>query len=139
MRGIQLSSPSSERQDDLAFFIAQRGVIVFRDQDSKDKGLEANKKFTEHYGPLHIHPSSGAPVNYAEFHIVYHRKESDNYEEAFNEKLTLKGCTVISLMRSSLHLIPSLPSWKAQRKVEILYSPIVLRPIEDYLQISKRC
>ncbi|CCH40521.1 Alpha-ketoglutarate-dependent sulfonate dioxygenase [Wickerhamomyces ciferrii] len=91
VEGVQLSQLDSKGKDDLALYVAQRGVVVFRNQDLKDKGLEFNKKFGEHFGPLHIHPSSGAPLDYPEFHITYRRKDPNEYQKVFGNRLHTKG------------------------------------------------
>ncbi|ONH67782.1 Alpha-ketoglutarate-dependent sulfonate dioxygenase [Cyberlindnera fabianii] len=85
IRGIQLSELSTQAKNDLALFVAQRGVVVFRNQDLKDKGLEFNKKLGEHFGPLHVHPSSGAPENYPQFHITYRRHDPEEYNKSKND------------------------------------------------------
>lgn len=91
VRGVQLSQLSDQAKDDLALFVAQRGVVVFRDQDLKDKGLEFNKQFGEYFGPLHVHPSSGAPANYPQFHITYRRKDPNEYNIVHAKTLSTKG------------------------------------------------
>lgn len=91
VRGLQLSQLDDAAKNDLALFVAQRGVVVFRDQDLKDKGLEFNRQFGSYFGPLHIHPSSGAPEGYSQFHIVYRRKDPTEYEKTFKDRLTVKG------------------------------------------------
>ncbi|CDR41233.1 CYFA0S06e04500g1_1 [Cyberlindnera fabianii] len=91
VRGVQLSELSDAGKNDLALLVAQRGVVVFRDQDLKDKGLEFNKKFGEYFGPLHTHPSSGAPENYSQFHIVYRRKDPEEYNKTFGKQLSVRG------------------------------------------------
>lgn len=91
VRGIQLSSLSDAAKDELALFVAQRGVVVFREQDLKEKGLDFNKQFGQHFGPLHVHPSSGAPVNYPEFHITYRRNDPDEYKKVFGQRTSLKN------------------------------------------------
>jgi len=91
VRGVQLSQLSDQGKNDLARYVAERGVVVFRDQDLKDKGLEFNKKLGEYFGPLHIHPSSGAPQNYPEFHITYRRKDPNEYNIVFEKNLSTKG------------------------------------------------
>ncbi|CDR42430.1 CYFA0S09e03422g1_1 [Cyberlindnera fabianii] len=89
IRGIQLSELSTQAKNDLALFVAQRGVVVFRNQDLKDKGLEFNKKLGEHFGPLHVHPSSGAPENYPQFHITYRRHDPEEYNKVFRKRTSL--------------------------------------------------
>ncbi|ANZ77876.1 BA75_05064T0 [Komagataella pastoris] len=73
VEGVQLSQLTPDQKDDLALFVAQRGVVVFRDQDLRDRPLEEVKKFGQYFGPLHIHQTSGAPDGFPEFHIVYKR------------------------------------------------------------------
>lgn len=55
IRGLQLSQLNNQQKDELALLIAERGVVVFRDQDFKDIGVEKQKEFGEYFGPLHIH------------------------------------------------------------------------------------
>lgn len=57
IRGLQLSKLSDAQKDELALLIAERGVVVFRDQDFKDIGIEQQKAFGRYFGPLHIHVS----------------------------------------------------------------------------------
>jgi taurine dioxygenase/sulfonate dioxygenase len=90
VHGVQLSSLNSTGKNELALFVAQRGVVVFRDQDLKEKGLEFNKQFGEHFGPLNIHPSSGAPEGYPQFHITYRRNDPDEYNKVFAKRTSLK-------------------------------------------------
>ncbi|GME94943.1 unnamed protein product [[Candida] boidinii] len=78
--GLQLSSLDDKAKDDLALLVAKRGVVVFRNQDFKDKGPAFVKEWGEYFGPLHIHPTSGAPAGFPEFHVVY-RREGKNEDE----------------------------------------------------------
>jgi sulfonate dioxygenase len=55
VRGLQLSELNDLQKDELALLIAERGVVVFRDQDFKDIGIEKQKAFGRYFGPLHIH------------------------------------------------------------------------------------
>ena len=57
IRGQQLSQLNEQQRDELALLIAERGVVIFRDQDFKDIGVEKQKEFGRHFGPLHIHVS----------------------------------------------------------------------------------
>ncbi|KAK2049568.1 Clavaminate synthase-like protein [Colletotrichum somersetense] len=56
IRGLQLSRLDGRQKDELALLIAERGVVVFRDQGFKDIGAEKQKEFGRSFGPLHIHP-----------------------------------------------------------------------------------
>ncbi|KAJ4172427.1 hypothetical protein NW754_002626 [Fusarium falciforme] len=55
IRGLQLSQLNDLQKDELALLIAERGVVVFRDQDFKDIGIQKQKEFGRYFGPLHIH------------------------------------------------------------------------------------
>ena len=53
--GLQLSSLTEDQKDELALLIAERGVVVFREQDFKDIGVEKQKEFGQSFGRLHVH------------------------------------------------------------------------------------
>lgn len=55
VRGVQLSSLSSQQKDELALWAAERGVLVFRDQDFVDQSPEFLKEYGSHFGRLHVH------------------------------------------------------------------------------------
>ncbi|KAL3429970.1 hypothetical protein BDV09DRAFT_189650 [Aspergillus tetrazonus] len=69
--GIQLSSLTSAQKDDLSLLAAERGVVVFRDQDFADIGPERQRKFGRHFGPLHVHQMGGHIKDYPEILPVY--------------------------------------------------------------------
>ncbi|KAB8079335.1 hypothetical protein BDV29DRAFT_151939 [Aspergillus leporis] len=72
IRGVQLSQLSVEGLDQLALLAAQRGVLVFRDQDFADIGTGRQRDIVAHYGPLHQHPTMGYPQGTGpEFQVVY--------------------------------------------------------------------
>ncbi|KAK6212520.1 hypothetical protein LQW54_005104 [Pestalotiopsis sp. IQ-011] len=76
IEGVQLSQLSPEGLDELALLAAQRGGLVFRNQDFIGMSLEAQKKVVAHFGPLHVHgwaphPAAGSP----EHMIIYDHKE----------------------------------------------------------------
>ena len=76
IEGVQLSKLSSEGLDELALLAAQRGCLVFRNQDFCDIGFEAQKKIVRHFGPLHIHGWAPHPAAGSEEHmIIYDHKE----------------------------------------------------------------
>ena len=58
IKGLQLSQLSDAQKNELALLVAERGVVVFRDQDFKDIGLKKQKEFGEYFGRLHVHVSS---------------------------------------------------------------------------------
>ena len=74
----------------LALYVAQRGVVVFRDQDFVDQSPEWQlNKWGSTFGRLHIHPTSGQPKEYPHFHLVYHDDQSSGKLE-YNRN-TLSG------------------------------------------------
>ncbi|KAK9369791.1 hypothetical protein V1509DRAFT_657594 [Lipomyces kononenkoae] len=83
VRGLQLSELTSEGKDELALFVAQRGVVVFREQDLKDKPIDWLLAYSSHFGRNHIHPTSGAPRDHPEVHIVYRSKSEAASENTF--------------------------------------------------------
>ncbi|KAI4193498.1 MAG: hypothetical protein LQ350_008286 [Teloschistes chrysophthalmus] len=84
VEGVQLSSLSNAGKDQLALLAAQRKVLVFRDQDFADLPIEQASKYGAYFGPLHIHPTSGAPKGHPEIHVV-HRGTDDRSGEILLE------------------------------------------------------
>lgn len=58
IRGLQLSRLTDNQKNELALLIAERGVVVFRDQDFKEIGPAKQKEFGAYFGPLHVHVGS---------------------------------------------------------------------------------
>ncbi|ODN94328.1 hypothetical protein L198_05185 [Cryptococcus wingfieldii CBS 7118] len=72
VHGVQLSQLDERAKSQLALFVAQRGVVVFRDQDFIDQDPEWQlHSWGSTFGRLHIHPTSGQPAEFPEFHLVY--------------------------------------------------------------------
>ncbi|SCU92315.1 LADA_0F15786g1_1 [Lachancea dasiensis] len=86
IRGLQLSQLSDPEKDELALFVAQRGVVVFRDQDFAQHGPKFASDYGRYFGKLHIHQTSGAPKNHTELHIVYRRPDPQELESFFRDK-----------------------------------------------------
>lgn len=76
IHGVQLSQLNDAAKDELALFVAQRGVVAFRDQDFNTKGPGFATEYGRYFGRLHIHPTSGAPKGHPEVHVVYRRPET---------------------------------------------------------------
>jgi sulfonate dioxygenase len=55
IRGLQLSKLTDAQKNELALLIAERGVVIFRDQDFKDIGPQKQKELGAYFGPLHVH------------------------------------------------------------------------------------
>jgi len=63
IEGVQLTELDSNGRDQLALYVARRGLVVFRDQqDFIDRGVDYYREWGRHFGRLHIHPTSGHPV-----------------------------------------------------------------------------
>ncbi|KAI9637152.1 alpha-ketoglutarate-dependent sulfonate dioxygenase, partial [Dioszegia hungarica] len=72
IEGIQLSQLDARAKGQLALYVAQRGVVVFRDQDFVDQSPEWQlESWGKTFGRLHTHPTSGQPKEYQQFHLVY--------------------------------------------------------------------
>ncbi|KAB5513318.1 dioxygenase-like protein [Coniochaeta sp. 2T2.1] len=89
--GLQLSSLSDVQKDELALLIAERGVVVFRDQDFKDIGIEKQKEFGRYFGPLHIHPVGSHVANHLELHNIYLGPDNEYRARSKSNKLTTVG------------------------------------------------
>lgn len=80
---VQLLELNESGKNELALFIAQRGVAVFRNQNFASKGPRFATDFGRHFGRLHIHPTSGAPKGVPELHITYRRPEKSEFGRIF--------------------------------------------------------
>jgi sulfonate dioxygenase len=83
---LQLNNFSTEQRDELARLVAERGVVVLRDQKLTPEELI---KFGSYYGakerPLHQHPSSGVPRRRGldNIHVVWHDEHMRPSDSAF--------------------------------------------------------
>jgi alpha-ketoglutarate-dependent taurine dioxygenase len=56
---------------ELALLAAERGVIIFRDQDFADIGPEKQREYGRHFGKLHVYQIGTNLKDYPEFLPVY--------------------------------------------------------------------
>lgn len=82
LTGVQLSKLDNRAKDQLALLVAQKKVVVFRDQDFAKLPIGDALNWGRYFGRLHIHPTSGAPEGYPEAHLV-HRSAGDTSAEEF--------------------------------------------------------
>lgn len=54
---------------------------VFRDQEFIDRSPEEQLEFGKFFGRLHVHPTSGNPKEFPEFHLVYRDNVKTHNEE----------------------------------------------------------
>ncbi|CEH16138.1 hypothetical protein CBOM_06008 [Ceraceosorus bombacis] len=84
--GPQLHKLSAQQKDELALLVAERGVVVFRDQElSPDQLVEFGGYFGASDRPLHQHPSSGVPRRRGldDVHVVWHDESMKPSDLAF--------------------------------------------------------
>ncbi|KAI2638233.1 hypothetical protein GGS21DRAFT_488933 [Xylaria nigripes] len=88
IRGVQLSSLSDAGKDQLARFVAERKLVVFKNQDFKDLSIPDALKFGGYFGRHHIHPASGAPEGYPEVHLVHRGAGDDMADQYFGNRVS---------------------------------------------------
>jgi alpha-ketoglutarate-dependent taurine dioxygenase len=71
VKGLQLSALTAPQKDELALLTAERGIILFRDQDFADIGPDRQREFGSYFGKLHIHQMGGHIKGYPELLPVY--------------------------------------------------------------------
>ncbi|KAJ3962219.1 hypothetical protein N0V92_001044 [Colletotrichum tropicale] len=87
LRNVQISELSNAGLDELALLCAQRGCLVFRDQDFTNLGFERQKEIASYFGPLHKHGWMPHPKNGPEeFVIVYDSKEDLRIRKSWSRK-----------------------------------------------------
>ncbi|KAF6818895.1 TfdA family Taurine catabolism dioxygenase TauD [Colletotrichum plurivorum] len=91
IRGLQLSQLDDQQKDELALLIAERGVVVFRDQDFKDISIEKQKQFGRYFGPLHIHPVGAHVKDHLELHNIYLGPDNEYRNRSKSNKLSTIG------------------------------------------------
>ncbi|KOG97668.1 sulfonate dioxygenase DI49_3480 [Saccharomyces eubayanus] len=89
--GIQLTDLSDPAKDELALLVAQKGVVIFRDQNFADEGPEYVTQYGSHFGKLHIHQTSGHPQKVPELHITFRRPDADEFARVFKDSTTSRG------------------------------------------------
>ncbi|KAL4771218.1 hypothetical protein BDW60DRAFT_208183 [Aspergillus nidulans var. acristatus] len=87
--GVQLSQMTPAGLDQVAFLAAQRGVLVFRDQDFADIGPERQLAIARHFGPLHKHSTMGYPKGIGPvFQVVYADEKVGNLRHLLGPRTT---------------------------------------------------
>lgn len=89
--GIQLSQLDDKGKDELALYVAQRGVVIFREQDFAKHGPQFAVEYGRHFGRLHIHPTSGAPKDHPEIHVTYRRADKNEFDRLFAQRTNAVG------------------------------------------------
>lgn len=88
IEGVQLNTLSDSAKDELAYFISQRKVAVFPDQDLMDDGPSSQHEFMEYFGKLNYQPVSGSISGYPGFHIIHRDGNKDEIANFLDQKMT---------------------------------------------------
>lgn len=72
IRGLQLSQLNDDQKNEFALLVAERGVVVLRDQDFKNIGPDRQKDIARYFGPLHVHPVEAQVAGHPELYSIYH-------------------------------------------------------------------
>ena len=88
VKGVQLTQLTPKQKDELALYIAERGVVVFRDQDLLDVGFEKQKEFGRYFGPLHVHQFGSHARDHPELMTVFRDSTNHYCDNATAGKLT---------------------------------------------------
>ncbi|CAG99687.1 TauD/TfdA dioxygenase family protein [Kluyveromyces lactis] len=88
IRGLQLSELDNAGKDELALLTAERGVLIFRDQDFVDRGPGYIEEYGKYFGELHVHHASPAPEGHPYIHVVYKNVKTEDYDKFFEQTLT---------------------------------------------------
>ncbi|KIJ55737.1 hypothetical protein M422DRAFT_240355 [Sphaerobolus stellatus SS14] len=71
IENVQISELSNAGLDELALLVAERKLLVFRDQDFKDIPATRQTEIAGHFGRLHVHPMASAVKDHLEQIVVY--------------------------------------------------------------------
>ncbi|KAJ6581044.1 hypothetical protein B0H19DRAFT_1369481 [Mycena capillaripes] len=94
VRGCNPAELTHDQKDQLALEVARRGVVVFRDQqDFIGRGAGFYTEWGRHFGPLHVHPTSGHPDGHHEAHLVYKEAKSRFKTDSITSTLRHSDCS----------------------------------------------
>ncbi|GAA6038161.1 hypothetical protein JCM8097_005771 [Rhodosporidiobolus ruineniae] len=87
--GVDLTKLSARERAQIALFVAQKGVVVLRNQHNF---IQADPQWQIYdwgafFGRVHTHPVSGQPKDYPEFHLVYRDDSATSDERAYEGRL----------------------------------------------------
>ena len=88
IEGVQISSLSNAGKDQLALLVAQRKVVVFRNQDFADLPIANALAFGEYFGRLHIHPTLPSPAGFPEIHLAHRGAGDRSFETFFQQRIS---------------------------------------------------
>lgn len=108
IRDCQLSSLVNQQKDELALYVAERGLLVFRDQDFVDHGAEWMKDYGSYFGRLHVHPFGTHPKDHPELTTNFREsgKKVITFVDALNNNMLTTTMFHSDMGYGSLHLLP---------------------------------
>ena len=68
---VQLSQLTDDAKNDLALLVAQRKVVVLKNQDLRDLPISEIVSFCQYFGKPHVHPVGPTLPGYPELHIAH--------------------------------------------------------------------
>lgn len=77
--GIQLSQLTPQQRDELALWVAERGLVIFRNQDFVDQGIDWLREFGSYFGRLHVHQWGVHPKDAPELTVVFRDSDKGSY------------------------------------------------------------
>lgn len=86
VEGIQLSSLDDSAKNELSLLVAERGVVVFRDQDLAELGPQGLVDYGRYFGPLYCFPIAKHVRGYPALHVIY-RGPEEEYIPSFHDEI----------------------------------------------------
>lgn len=86
INGIQLSQLTDAAKNDLARFVAERGVLVFKNQDFNQNGPQGAVDFAKYFGSLYKHSTSGSPEGFPELHVCFRGASEEEINSVFADR-----------------------------------------------------
>ena len=89
LTGVKLEELSNQAKDELALLIAERKVVVLRDQRRfLQAGPQFQQDFMTYYGKPNYQPVTGIVKGFPGFHIIHRDNNEDEIEKFFQHKMT---------------------------------------------------
>ncbi|KAJ9131792.1 TauD-domain-containing protein [Pleurostoma richardsiae] len=89
--GGQLSTLTDQQKDELALYVAERGVVIFRNQDFLRRGTGFIKEFASHFGRLHVHQFGPHVRGNSELTVLLRDSDDSHFDNNAAGKLTTTG------------------------------------------------
>ncbi|KAF3400166.1 Alpha-ketoglutarate-dependent sulfonate dioxygenase [Penicillium rolfsii] len=87
----QLSTLTDQQKDELSLYVAERGVVIFRNQDFLSKGTGFIKEFASHFGRLHVHQFGPHVKENPELTVLLRDSDDSHFDNNAAGKLTTTG------------------------------------------------